>query len=254
MKNQKGFTLLEVLIAITILSFIMLGVIAVSTSTQNTAERVINEDKENLQIETALSRIDWDFSHIYSPLYFSHKMKPGKLDEKGKAAAAQIKANYQGNVRFKSLSYDAIPIPTYKNEGKNELIFFTSSNRRKLQNLKQSNYAWVRYSLEADETEDDEGEKIGGNKLIRQFMPHDSFSSEKYVFMDALKVSQEAMEHLGENAAAKENAQLLQGCKDYLDLSGFIVVAWRLLVAAKAAQDKLATAEREDEKHTFLVR
>lgn len=151
-----GFTLIEVLISITILSFIMIGVINFTQSTYDTSDRVTREDKESLQIETAMARFEWDFSQIYSPLYFSHSMNPEGMSEAEGEAYNQIIESYQSNSRFSTLSYDGLPIPVFKNPDKSTLIFFTSSNRRKYENTKQSHFSWVKYSLVTDDRDDDE--------------------------------------------------------------------------------------------------
>ena len=56
--SEKGFSLLEVLIAIAILAFISMGVY--QTVNQSTAikERVTSEDKDFLQVEAFFARFD----------------------------------------------------------------------------------------------------------------------------------------------------------------------------------------------------
>jgi prepilin-type N-terminal cleavage/methylation domain-containing protein len=154
--NKNGFTLIEVLISITILSFIMVGVINFTQSTYETSDRVTREDKEMLQIETAMARLEWDFSQIYSPLYFSHAMNPEGMSEAEGEAYNQIIESYQGNSRYSTLSYDGLPIPIFKTPDKSTFEFLTTSNRRKYENTKQSHFAWVKYSLVADDMEESE--------------------------------------------------------------------------------------------------
>jgi prepilin-type N-terminal cleavage/methylation domain-containing protein len=162
-QNKNGFTLIEVLISITILSFIMLGVISFTDSSQTTAHRVITEDREMLQLETAMSRLEWDFSQIYSPLYFSQAMNPENMSDEEGEVYNQLASVYEINSRFAFLSYESLPVPIFQKPDKSTLIFLTSSNRRKLKNTKQSHFAWVKYSLldeasipNRDETIDDE--------------------------------------------------------------------------------------------------
>ena len=150
--TQKGFSLFEVIVAISILSIIMILVIEFSDNLINSSLSVTKEDNDKLQIETAMARIEWDFSQIYSPLYFSHPMQPEQMSEDEGAAYNQMIASFSSNNRFGSLSYDSLPIPVNQSPNKNELIFYTSSNRRRFQNDKQSNYAWVRYNLINDDS------------------------------------------------------------------------------------------------------
>jgi prepilin-type N-terminal cleavage/methylation domain-containing protein len=77
---QSGFTLLEILIAITLLAFITLGVVNITENAALTMERTGEINKNNLQAETAFSRFEWDFSQIYSPLYFSTIMNINNMN------------------------------------------------------------------------------------------------------------------------------------------------------------------------------
>jgi prepilin-type N-terminal cleavage/methylation domain-containing protein len=186
--NQRGFTLLEILIAITILAFITLAVVDITENAAQTMERTTEINKNNLQIETAMSRFEWDFTQIYSPLYFSTAMNLnqasgtdysnlGNTDPTRAAVPAvpatpvnpQLQAyyenmlqRYQLNEHFSGVSKDGIPIPRFYSPEKNVFEFFTTSNRRKMQNSKQSHFGWVRYSLM------DKKEEIGAeeNPLI----------------------------------------------------------------------------------------
>jgi prepilin-type N-terminal cleavage/methylation domain-containing protein len=176
--SEAGFTLIEVLIAITLLSFVMLSIITVTDSSIQTKDRVISEDNEYLQVETAMDRISWDISQAYSPLYFSHEMKPENLTEQEGEAYNKLVSNYQSNDRFAFPSYDALPVPLYKYEDKTTITFFTNSNRRKLKNIKQSNYAWVQYTLDTDDDISSSEEGVAKGILVRKFMPNDVFNPE----------------------------------------------------------------------------
>ncbi len=165
--NEKGFTLLEVMIAIALLSFVVIAIVQITGGAQDTVDRTLLEDKELLQVETAFARFEWDFSQIYSPLYFSHEMRKQADDsEEALLAFDRLLEPYQGRPNFDSLSYDGYPIPRFTFEDKNEITFFTTSNRRKMKNIKQSHFAWVRYLLETDR-ETDEEENADGTKTIR---------------------------------------------------------------------------------------
>jgi prepilin-type N-terminal cleavage/methylation domain-containing protein len=185
MKNnsQAGFTLIEILIAITLLSFVMMGVVAITGGSIETKDRVLSEDEQYLQVETAMSRLEWDISQTYSPLYFSHEMKPQNLSESQGDAYNQLIANYQNNNRFSFPSYDSLPVPVFKFEDKNTLTFFTTSNRRKLKNIKQSHFAWVQYTVESDDNAQNDSTSAKG-MLVRKFMPHDVFHKEDIVWED----------------------------------------------------------------------
>jgi prepilin-type N-terminal cleavage/methylation domain-containing protein len=176
--NQAGFTLLEILIAITLLAFMTLGVISITQNASDTMDRTTEINRNNLQIETALARFEWDFSQIYSPLFFSTPLNLSQADPYGNidtnldgrndnsgaminnntAAATAISPElqeyyqrlmqrFEQNEHFSSVSKEGLPIPRFYSPEKNIFEFFTSSNRRKLENTKQSHFAWVRYGL-----------------------------------------------------------------------------------------------------------
>jgi len=75
----------------------------------------------------------------------------------------------------------------------------------------------------------------------------DSFTFEKGIFSKALAAAQEAMGYLGKKAKEGEMNIVLQNCKPFLDIFSHIVVAWRLMVSANIAKDKLETAEVQEE-------
>ena len=73
-QNHAGFSLIEVLIAITLLAFITLGVVNITQDAFRNKERTTEFNSNTLLIETAMARIEWDITQIYSPLYFSTAM------------------------------------------------------------------------------------------------------------------------------------------------------------------------------------
>lgn len=176
-RNQAGFTLMEVMIAITLLSFIMVSIIVIQNNSQDSKIRIVKEDRHFLQVETAFSRIKWDISHTYSPLYFSHELRVDDLSSTiEKRGFQQINSLYTTNDRFGFVSYDGYPVPIFQNPEKNELIFFTSGNRRKFKNSKQSIQAWVRYSIVSD---DSDLAVAPSDKLIRQVVTHDLYNPQR---------------------------------------------------------------------------
>lgn len=182
MKNQKGFTLIEVLISITLLAFVMLVIMEISANAITTKDRVTKEDNKMLQIETALNRMQWDIEHAYSPLYFSIPMRANTQDEGDLEAYNSFMQKYQNNNRFKMVSYEGLPIPKNDLDGKDEFTFFTAANRRKFQDQKQSSFAWIKYELSnienEDELDDDMKSYDSTKYLTRQFMADDVFNPE----------------------------------------------------------------------------
>ena len=213
--KESGFTLLEILIAITLLAFISLGVVNITENAVLTMERTTEANTNNLQIETAMSRFEWDFSQIYSPLYFSSVMKLNaqqnlgnqtgneteneNLEQNNVAVNPQLQQYYEQlvqrferNEHFSSVSKEGHPIPRFYAPEKNVFEFFTSSNRRKLENQKQSHFAWVRYSLANQEqtTEESENPDIPKSlkSLVRYFTADDPYGDKRINIEDEERI------------------------------------------------------------------
>jgi prepilin-type N-terminal cleavage/methylation domain-containing protein len=205
--SDQGFTLLEILIAITILALISLGVVNITENAANTMERTTEANENNLQIETAMNRIEWDFSQIYSPLYFSTVMKFNQDLNNGQSDGGtpgtqqnpylqqyyeQLVARFERNEHFKAVSKEGIPIPRFYAPEKNVFEFLTTSNRRKIENQKQSHFAWVRYSLgpQTQTPEEEENPNIPKSlkSLVRHYSAEDPYSEKRLDIEDLERV------------------------------------------------------------------
>ena len=204
---NRGFTLLEVLIAITLLGFITLGVVSVTDNAILTKDRTTEMNKNNLAIESALSRFEWDFGQIYSPLYFSTVLNMQSTTQNPSATSdnnndgiddltgspitapgqpptaqapnpqlqlyyEQIIERMQQNEHFLALSKEGLPIPRFYSPERNMFEFLTASNRRKMENVKQSSFAWVRYGLtdmSVDQQKENEDSNVQIPKSLKNF-------------------------------------------------------------------------------------
>jgi len=181
-RSEAGLTLLEIMISIVLLSFVMLGVVAIIDNSQNTKDRTVQLDRDNLQIETAMARIEWDFSQIWSPLYYSRKFQ-GNLDPQNNPGIEEVSYLYEGHPRFIGPSQEGLPIPRFQLRDKSDLIFLTTSNRRKLEDQRQSYFMWVRYYLDDITIEaDGEGEERTTKALLRQTFSDDPWAKEELAF------------------------------------------------------------------------
>lgn len=175
-KNNSGFSLVEVLIAITILAFISLSTVVMVDKNINTKDTVIEEDGAFMQTLTAINRIDADFNQLYTPLFNSVKAK-------NKSANTNA---YDDNNHFSNLTFDGLTesndiIPKIISEDKSTLIIFTQSNRRKFENSKESRYAWIKYkliSMPRDENNPDK-EISGRFNLVRQVIATDIYNPQQ---------------------------------------------------------------------------
>ncbi|MBF0363112.1 MAG: hypothetical protein HQK49_18975 [Oligoflexia bacterium] len=193
--NNKGLSLIEILIAATILAFVSFGIVQITDNSFKTKDRIIGEDREFLQVETAMSRLQEDIVQIYSPLYFAVKAPPAPLE-------IEAFSRYEGSANFSSTTTLGHPIPIYQNPDKSTFEFFTFSNRRRSEGVKQSTYAWVKYSLRSKEARSSVGSNSNNSNneianksskvlydLVRSYTPDDPFSLEKRDW-EKLKVKQ----------------------------------------------------------------
>lgn len=155
--KESGFTLIEVLVAITLLGFMMIGIYTVTDNSINTKEVVVKEDREFLQLYTMTHRLNQDFSQIYSPFYFSWSEVKTKKGNQNNGGSLDYSQNPAENNRFvpsrffPKVTVKNHPVPIIETPEKAYLLFMTASNRRFLEGQKQSPYAWVEYSLQTDE-------------------------------------------------------------------------------------------------------
>ena len=164
--QSPGFTIIEVLIAMVLLSMIMVySITSIDNNTQIT-ENVISEDRELMSVVASLERINMDIVQIYSPLYYSYEKRSWKEGER-----AFVPSDYHP-----SLAKNNIPIPRIHHPDNTSLIFYTAANRRKLENSKESTYAWIRYSLR--EQKDSNKSKQGLYELVRQSISHDPYTGD----------------------------------------------------------------------------
>jgi prepilin-type N-terminal cleavage/methylation domain-containing protein len=173
-KNNQGFTLIEVVISITLLALMMAYIIDIIDDSIKTKENIIEEDRELMQVEMALARISLDFIQIYSPLYYSAEKNfdPNQDDLQEELIAT---AKYSPTERFPKISVNSQPIPTIENPNNYTFSFLTQSNRRKIQDSKESNFTWIKYDLISSENqgpENNERTREGGEyELIRYSAP-----------------------------------------------------------------------------------
>ena len=209
--NSNGFALIEVIIAITILSVMMISVYQVVENSIATKDRVTKEDRDRLQIAMAITRIETDLEFIHSPLYYDstyyqdriHKMKVfrsksiryPKSQKNFDRDIENYENKYQDKKYFKTISSNLMPIPVIQNEDKGSITFLTSKNRRLIKDTKVSNFAWIRYRIVQTQYEDDSNKnKHAPYSLTRTSVSKEVFSSDidlentkEYVLLDNIK-------------------------------------------------------------------
>ena len=172
--TPNGFTLLEIIISITILSFLMLGVYYLTENSTEGDARVTKEDLFKMQIEAALNRLDQDFSRIFTPLYY--KSIKGKKSEQASELESMTDEfpSFETTERFPALTQDNQPIPAIKSDSPSDLLFLSTINQRKIQNAKESHFVWIKYMLR-DSLDENRNSKAPF-ELIRYYLPSDIYA------------------------------------------------------------------------------
>ncbi|MBF0312253.1 MAG: prepilin-type N-terminal cleavage/methylation domain-containing protein [Oligoflexia bacterium] len=179
--GEEGFTLIEVMVATVILTFLTFGIVKMTDNSILTKERVTAEDQEALRIEMGIARIEEDLASLYTPLFFAAKAEAAPLEE-------EAFSRYEGGEKFAFTSTLGHPVPFIISADKTTLEFMVYNNRRRVEDSKQSTFAWVRYSLrkwERKEGDDDEAASGSGSsnkellELVRAQSAEDPFSLEK---------------------------------------------------------------------------
>lgn len=150
----------------------MVSIVTITNSGIDTKEKILAEDAELTQSETALLRLSEDIYQIYSPLYFSSKEEARTKRFNGDKPAPKIK--FTPTEKFPSVSSKGQPIPLIESPDRQTLIFFSNSNRRKVRGAKESNYAWVKYTLRNMEGERNPDAPY---ELVRYFDPKNIYDS-----------------------------------------------------------------------------
>ncbi len=185
-KSQSGFTLIEIIVATTILSFMIIGVISISTGNIDTKDAIVAEDRKKVQVQSALARLERDFTQIFSPLYFSAKFKIPQTtgtseEEKEELQESNTNLNnlYKDNDRFAFANSTGLPVPKILQKDKKDIEFLSSNHQNFGSNAPQSVYAWIRYRVEENDklTDEEKEQGLGTLHLVRSYDALDPYSS-----------------------------------------------------------------------------
>ena len=176
MKNNKGFSLLEILISITLLAIMMVYVIDITNDGLDTKDTVLAEDQDLFQVEMAIHRITNDLSNMYNPLFYAAK-KSSDLDEESEYFEEE--PDFRPSEKFPQITGNGLLVPVYEAEDKDTIIFLSTVNRRKVRDIKQSNYVWIKYDLQNSSiTDDDKKRQDGDYEIIRYFNANDPYKKD----------------------------------------------------------------------------
>ncbi len=194
MKNHQGFTLIEVLVSIFLLSMMAFSIIKITDQSTRTKIETIKEDNDFLRVHSALYTMQWDINHFYSPLFQQPRLQINKLapninnTEEERQSFSEFERNlsvqFRTNKRFSGLSDNGDLVPKLLRESNHTLTFLSNGYRRKNLNEKKSQLAWITYTLEEPTSEDIEAMKFNeqkdevkpGKNLVRYIDASDPFS------------------------------------------------------------------------------
>ena len=166
--SQKGFTLIEILVALTLMSLMMISIYNIVDNNIDTKDKVTEEDREFLQIYLAIDRIERDLSMMFTPLFYDRlpqAARGGQGDGPNDLAPLPPSSSARPvNDFFPQVSERGHIVPLFQRIDKGEIAFFSSSHRRFVEGQKESNFQWVRYTLDSGEEEDAQGT----SRLYRQ--------------------------------------------------------------------------------------
>lgn len=192
--TSSGFTLIEVLVSIALLSLIAFSIVSITNDSTSTKIEVITEDNDLLKVHTAISSIEKNINQLYSPLY-----KHGKLNlntfrpdvnstEEERQTFTEIESSiynqFQHNKRFSGYSENMDLIPKIIKESNHTLTFLSNGYQRKNLNDNKSQLCWVTFTL--TEPSNDEIEELKeknpnadfkiGKNLVRYIDATDPFN------------------------------------------------------------------------------
>ncbi len=193
-KNESGFTLIEILIAIVVLALMMVSIYTIINNSTTTKDVIVREDQSYLQVQTALARFELDFSSFTTPLFYTQaKAVSNSVDDVGNDPYSGAQP-FVPSENFVATTEQGEIIPAFQMPDNNTIIFFTSSHYRRVENAKQSRYSWVRYTLRDSTREDENGEKIEGKEWVRSTVVEDIYRGEfdwsnerEFILLDHIK-------------------------------------------------------------------
>jgi prepilin-type N-terminal cleavage/methylation domain-containing protein len=179
--SQAGFTLVEVMIATILMSLMVTSIYQIVDNSFQSKETIQREDRSYMQLQNALYRMEQDFTQIYSPVYYSgfeikqkDKNSSGDFDQAydSTGSSASDSEDILLSKAFPKATSRKLLTPILDKPEKSTLIFYSAANRRRIEGVKQSQYAWVKYSLE------DPPEGRLAKALVRQVVAENLYQEE----------------------------------------------------------------------------
>lgn len=178
MKDRSGFTIIEILIAIVLLTFISLGIYQATNNAFRIRNVLTTQGDFYNEIRLAMGILGKDISQIFNPKVFQPKEEKTTTPSKGSAVPKDDRqkefdlrrkleesvgpaANYE--TRHWSPMMDEVGIRHSKFLGDSETVsFLSSTNFRVYKDSKESIFTKIDYRLDDDPSED----RIEGTRML----------------------------------------------------------------------------------------
>lgn len=132
--NSKGFTLLEVLVAIGLLAFLSLGIFSLTTNSWDVNTKLSAESADVTSMLLSLQSIESDLAQIYTPRIGAAVVKPEDANKVSDFWSAPIRSDGMRRGRLKG--------------DNNKVSFITNNNRRVEADAPQSDFLKVTWEVE----------------------------------------------------------------------------------------------------------
>ncbi|MDC1174001.1 prepilin-type N-terminal cleavage/methylation domain-containing protein [Bacteriovoracaceae bacterium] len=146
--QNSGFTLIEIMIALVLMSFISIAIFTITTNNLDTKDMVVDEDRAFFQSYGAFDRMNRDLEQLWSPYYYDAPKTNTKTEDRDQYSEDLPANDFIVRESFQFATTKNHPVPNLKLEDKTTIQFLTSSHQRRIEGQKESVFAWVEYSLE----------------------------------------------------------------------------------------------------------
>ena len=132
--NSKGFTLLEVLVAIGLLAFLSLGIFSLTTNSWDVNSKLSAESADVTSMLLSLQAVETDLEQIYTPRLGALTVKPEDTNKLSDYWSPPVRSDGFRRSRFKG--------------DNNKLTFVTNNNRRVEADSPESDFVKVAWEVE----------------------------------------------------------------------------------------------------------
>lgn len=213
LNSRSAFSLIEILISITLLSILTVGITSLIATAGNKYTMLTKLYKAKSKPLDVFALFDWDFSQIYSPLYIEEWLDRGKafsstksekkssslIENKVQMTLLQESKDLRSNLKnFIRRTLSGYLVPNIFGIENSKIIFFTESHRPRGLKDKQSFFQWVYYECKE-------------NKIIRKTIVDNVYTQnsldfenvKEQVLLDGLEQCEIFFWHVGEKKFLK---------------------------------------------------